>query len=140
MQSSVTYADRPTQSDIIRKVQPMPKLMQDCYIQAHYVGVGVRWSGRFFQLSNDGVQITGKYLLSFDQRGFHRRSSGLIYVNIVPGQFPELEMLPRGTRVDLYGTIQEVDAFLGVTLELHQAEVLPRNLWDRVIGFSERRY
>ncbi len=139
MPSPRDYQTRPTLSDIIRKVQPMPTLARQDFVQAEYIGKPVHWTARFFELS-DETGFTGNYHLSWTQRGLRLSDTGLIYTPVAPGQFPELERLVRGTRADLYGTIQEVDELLGVTLILEAAEVLPRSLMDRWITFSERRY
>lgn len=133
------YPEKPTLSDIIRTIQPLPALDAADLIASRYLGLQVHWFGRFFGLI-DQRDILGAYQLSFSQRRWHRSSRGLIYTDIRPGEYPEIERLRRGTRVDLFGKIQDFDAFLGITLALDRAQVLERNLLDKLIGFSERRY
>jgi len=122
-------------STILGKVRAMTTLDRDDYVRANYLGKQVHWYARAFGLFVNN--ITGDYDLSFAQRGPHSNARGLIFVHVRPGTFPEIERLQRATKVDLWGTISDVDSYLGVTLQLERAEVFPRTLFDKTLGFFE---
>jgi hypothetical protein len=79
---------------------------------------------------------------SFVQRGWHRRArmDKLIYAYIDITRHPETRSLRRGRRIDLDGTIAEIDVVTGITLMLERFEILPLSLLDRFIVRSESRY
>jgi hypothetical protein len=64
----------------------------------------------------------------------------LIYAHIDITRHPETRSLRRGQRVDLDGTIAEIDFVTGITLTLERFEILPISLLDRFIVSSESRY
>jgi hypothetical protein len=45
----------------------------------------------------------------------------------------------RGQRVDLYGTIENVDTVLGITLSLERFDILPLTLFDRLVQREDSR-
>jgi len=45
----------------------------------------------------------------------------------------------RGQRVDLYGTIANVDTVPGITLLLERFDILPLNLFDHIVQREDSR-
>ena len=136
---SDAYSKIPTPARILRALKRAPALQRDDIIAATYIGMRVCWKTRFF----DALDINRDPIrqFSFTQRGWHRfaRFDQPIYALIDIDRHPETHPLRRGRRVDLYGTIVEIDTVLGVTLALDRFEILPVNLLDRFVVMGDSR-
>jgi hypothetical protein len=136
---STAYSQQPTQAQIMRALKRVPALQRDEIIASTYLGRPVCWKTRFF----DALDINQYDIkqFSFTQRGWHRfsRFDNCIYARISIEQHPETRQLRRGRRVDLYGTITEVDTTLGITLALDRFEILPLSLLDRLVQREDSR-
>ena len=133
------YSKQPTQARILRALKRVPALQRDEIIASTYLGTRVYWKTRFFDALDIG-QYSVKHF-SFTQRGWHRfsRFDSCIFAHINIEQHPETRLLRRGRRVDLYGTITNVDTTLGITLALDRLEILPLNLLDRIVQREDSR-
>jgi hypothetical protein len=133
------YSEQPTQARILRALKRVPALQRDEIIASSYLGTRVYWKTRFFDALDIGRYSVKQF--SFDQRGWHRfsRFDRCIYAHINTEQHPETRLLRRGRRVDLYGTITDVDTTLGITLALDRLEILPLNLLDRIVQREDSR-
>jgi hypothetical protein len=136
---SSAYSKQPTQARILRALKRVPALQRDDVIASTYLGKRVYWNTRFFDALDFGQYDVKQF--SFTQRGWHRfsRLDRCIYAHISIEQHPETRLLRRGRRVDLYGSITNVDTTLGITLALDRFEFLPLTLLDRMVQREESR-
>ncbi|AEU35540.1 hypothetical protein [Granulicella mallensis] len=134
-----TDSQTPTQAQIHRALKRLPSLQRDEVIASNYLGLNVYWKTRFFDILD--INRGSLKQFSFNQRGWHRfsRMDRLIYTPIDIDQYPETRSLRRGCRIDLYGTIVEVDTVLGITLALDRFEILPLTLFDRFVVREDSR-
>jgi hypothetical protein len=136
---SNAFLTTPTPARIIRALKRIPALQRDQMIASTYLGTRVYWKTRFF----DALDINRDPIrqFSFLQRGWHRfsRFDLSIYGHVDIDQHPETRSIRRGRRVDLYGTITNVDIVLGITLALERFDILPLTLFDRLVQREESR-
>jgi hypothetical protein len=125
-----------TPAQIFRSLKRLPALQRDEAIASTHVGLRVYWKTRFFEALDINQGWVKQF--SFIQRGWHRfsRLDHLIYCHIDSRRHPETRSLRRGYRVDLYGSITNVDIVLGIELVLDRFEILPLTLLDRFIEDS----
>lgn len=129
-----------TPAKINWKLHHLPALERDAFVATEYLGRRVSWRTRFFDAIDCG---RGSILqFSFVQSGWHRhaRLDKLIYAYIDITRHSETRSLRRGRRIDLSGTIAEIDFVVGITLALERFDILPISLLDRFIISSESRY
>ena len=128
-----------TPAQIIRSLKQLPALQRDEVIASTYVGLRVFWKTRFF----DAMDIKRRSVkqFSFLHRGWHRfsRLDRLIYCYIDADRHPETRSLRRGYRVDLHGTIANIDITLGIELALERFEIFPLTFWDRFVVREDSR-
>jgi hypothetical protein len=129
-----------TPAKIHWKLHHLPALERDAFIAAEYLGQRVSWKTRFFDAIDCGRGAVLQF--SFLQRGWHRhaRLDHPIYAYVDITGHPETRSLRRGRRVDLDGTIAEIDFVTGITLTLERFEILPISLLDRFVVSAESRY
>ena len=136
---SGAYAERPTQAQILRALKRVAPLQRDEVVASIYLGRQVCWKTRFF----DALEINRRSIkqFAFNQRGWHRfsRMDLPIYGHIDIDQNPETGSMLRGRRVNLYGTIVQIDTVIGITLDLDRFEILPVNLLDRLVQRADTR-
>jgi hypothetical protein len=132
-------ANAPTPARIMRALKRVPALQRDEIIASTYLGMRVFWKTRFFDALNINQDPIRQF--SFTQRGWHRfsRLDHPIYGHIDISRHPETRALRRGQRVDLYGTIANVDTVLGITLALERFDILPLTLFDRIVQREDSR-
>jgi hypothetical protein len=136
---SNAYSKEPTPAQITRVLKRAPALRRNEIIASTFLGRRLYWKTRFF----DALDIDQYPVMqfSFTQRGWHRfsRLDRCIYAHISIERHPETRSLRRGRRVDLYGTVTEVDTALGITLALDRFEILPLSFWDRLVQREDSR-
>lgn len=129
----------PTPAQIMRALRRIAALQRDEIIASTYLGTRVFWKTRFF----DALDINQDPIrqFSFIQRGWHRfsRLDHPIYGYIDVDRHPETRAMRRGQRVDLYGTITNVDTVLGISLSLERFDVLPLTFLDRIVQREDSR-
>ena len=128
-----------TSAQIFRALKQLPALQRDEAIASTYVGLRVYWKTRFFDALDINQGPVKQF--SFTQRGWHRfsRLDRLIYCHINVSRHPETRSLRRGSRVDLYGSITNVDVVLEIELALDRLEILPLTFWDRFVVREDSR-
>jgi hypothetical protein len=130
-----TYSKHPTQAQIMRALKRVPALQRDEIIVSTNIGRQVCWKTLFFDALDVGQYDVKQF--SFTQRGWHRFAR--FYARISIERHPETRRLRRGRRIDLYGTITEVDTTLGITLALDRFEILPLSFLDRWVQREDSR-
>ena len=124
----------------MRALRRLPALQRDEAIAAKYLGLRVFWKTRFFEVQTIDADPVKSF--SFTQRGWHRWSQldQPIYANIDIDRHPEIQPARRGRRFNLYGTINNVDVALGITLTLDRFEILPVNVFDYFVQMEDSRH
>jgi hypothetical protein len=122
-----------TPVQIMRSLRRAPALQRDEIIASSYLGTKVFWKTRFFDVATIHRDPIRQF--SFTQRGWHRfsRLDHPVYGHIDIEAHPETRAMRRGQRVDLYGTIADVDTVLGITLALERFDILPLTWLDRFV-------
>ena len=128
-----------TPARILRALKRVPALQRDEIIASTYLGRRVFWKTRFFDVADIYQDPIRQF--SFTQRRWHRfsRLDHPIYGHIDINRHPETRSMRRGQRVDLYGTIENVDTVLGITLSLERFDILPLTLFDRLVQREDSR-
>lgn len=128
-----------TPARILRALKRAPALQRDEIIASTYLGRKVFWKTRFFDVADIYQDPIRQF--SFTLRGWHRfsRLDHPIYGHIDIDRHPETRSMRRGRRVDLYGTIANVDTVLGITLLLEGFDILPLTLFDRIVQREDSR-
>lgn len=128
-----------TPARIFRALKRVPALQRDEVIASIYLGKRVFWKTRFFDVEDIYQDPIRQF--SFTPRGWHRfsRLDHPIYGHIDIDRHPETRCMRRGQRVDLYGTIENVDTVLGITLLLERFDILPLTLFDRLVQSEDSR-
>jgi len=123
----------------LRGLKRVPALQRDEIFASTYLERRVYWKTRFFDALDIGQYSIKQF--SFTQRGWRRfsRLDRCIYAHISVEQHPGTRLLRRGRRVDLYGSIIDVDTTLGITLAIERFEILLLNFLDRMVQSEESR-
>lgn len=131
--------DAPGPARIMRALKRVPALQRDEIIASTYLGARVFWKTRFFDALDINQDPVRQF--SFSPRGWHRfsRFDPQIYGHIDVDRHPETRSMRRGRRVDLYGTIANVDSVLGITLALERFDILPLTFLDRFVQREDSR-
>jgi hypothetical protein len=124
---------------ILLALKRVPALQREEIIASTYLGARVFWKTRFFDVADIYQDPVRQFC--FLQRGWHRfsRLDHPIYGHIDISRPPETRSMHRGQRVDLYGTIANVDPVLGITLALERFDILRLTLFDRIVQREESR-
>jgi hypothetical protein len=136
---STAYSNRPSPTQIQWALRNLPPMQLNQAVAANYLGRAVAWKTRFFMATETSPGLG--WQLAFHQRGlrWHSEVSPQIYAQVNVERHLEFNTIRRGRRVNLYGTIVEVDMVLGITLRLDRFEILPVNLLDHFVIWQDRR-